>query len=80
MELEKLYHGDEYLQQKYGGKEVQESRNLSVCIPFRGTHPAVMRTRIEAAGWQADIPKWRIPLALQPRAWRLLLKKWGIWR
>ncbi len=78
-ELEKLYHDDDYIERKYAGKEKRDFRNLAVCVPFRGSHPAVIRERIEKADWQLKAPS-RLPLALRPRAWRMLLKKWGIWR
>lgn len=79
-ELEKLYHDDEYLQKKYDGKEKHNYQDLEISVPFRGSHPAVMRQRIENADWQVEPPRKRLPLALRPRAWRRMLKKWGVWR
>jgi len=78
-ELEKLYHDDKYIERKYTGKEKHDFRKLAACVPFRGSHPEIMRERIERADWQLEAPS-RLPLALRPRAWRMLLKKWGIWR
>jgi len=74
-ELERLYHDDGYIEKKY-----DRDRDLAACLPFRGSHPAVMAERIAGADWQLDLRGRRLPLALQPRAWRLLLKKWGIWK
>jgi glycosyltransferase involved in cell wall biosynthesis len=78
-ELESLYHDDEYIKRKYGGKRKHDYGDLSVCVPFRGSHPGLMRERINAAGRQLET-KSRLPLALRPRAWRMLLKKWGLWK
>ena len=80
-ELEKLYHDDDYIEGKYGDEEGgSDQRELQVSIPFRGTHPAVMAERIQSADRGLEREPSRLPLALRPRAWRMLLKKWGIWR
>ena len=78
-ELEKLYHDDDYIEGKYGAQE-GDHRDLEVSVPFRGTHPAVMAGRIASADREHGREPSRLPLALRPRAWRMLLKKWGIWR
>jgi glycosyltransferase involved in cell wall biosynthesis len=78
-ELERFYHQDDYIERKYGGKRRHDYGDLAVCLPFRGSHPKVMSGRIAAAGWQLEV-RSRLPLALRPRAWRVLLKKWGIWK
>jgi len=79
-ELERLYHDDGYIEKKYDQDRRHAFRDLAACLPFRGSHPAVMAERIAGADWQLDLRGRRLPLALQPRAWRLLLKKWGIWK
>jgi len=51
--------------------------DLSTCVPYQGTHPAVMRNRIEAKDWETPpflpVPRWR------NRAWwRGTLRKAGL--
>ena len=79
IELERLYHDDGYIEEKYGGQEERDFRDLKVCVPFRGAHPAVMREIVESAPTPAGPPS-RLPLFLRPRAWRWMLKKCGIIR
>lgn len=77
-ELERLYHDDEYLQDKYEGVETHDFADMDVCRPFRRTHPQVMRDKISGAGAGLEPPGTRLPYFLRPRVWRWLMKKWGV--
>lgn len=52
--------------------------DLSACVPFEGTHPAVMKERIAAKDWKTPdfehTPLWRNPTFIKGR-----LKKAGLW-
>jgi hypothetical protein len=61
---------------------VEEARpwefDLSACVPFRGSHPAVMRERIAAKDWET--PPFRyVPLWRNRAWWRGVLKKAAPW-
>lgn len=77
-ELEKLYHDDEYIRQKYDGMEEHAFRELEVCRPFRGKHPGVMREVVESSPAEVLIPNQNRPYFLRGRVWRMLFKKWGL--
>lgn len=52
--------------------------DLSACVPYEGTHPAVMADRIAAKDWETPpvepTPLWRNPTFLKGR-----LRKAGLW-
>lgn len=77
-EFEKLYHDDSYIEKKYREKVKYEFPNLPVLKKFKGTHPSVMKDRIERANWQLPMPRVRLPIFLHPRTYYILLHKWGI--
>ena len=77
-EFEKLYHDDSYIEKKYREKVRYEFPNLPVLRRFRGTHPSVMKERIERANWELPMPRVRLPIFLHPRTYYILLHKWGI--
>jgi len=79
-ELERLYHDDDYIRKKYDGLEEHAFRELEVCRPFKGDHPAVMQRLLREKPAEILIPNSKRPYFLRGRVWRLLLKKWGIWR
>jgi hypothetical protein len=45
--LEYYYHDDSYLRQNYGGREEFDYEYYKALKEFRGTHPAVMKERID---------------------------------
>jgi len=77
-EFEKLYHRDPYIDKKYRERIRYEFPNLPVLKKFRGTHPEVMKDRIEKKNWKVPMPKFRLPIFLRSRTYYILLHKWGI--
>ena len=77
-ELEKLYHDDDYIKEKYEGKSEHLFENLPVCRKFNGSHPAIMQEIIDSLDDQVE--ELKTPYLLRPLVWRWLLKKWGITR
>ncbi len=78
-EFEKLYHDDRYIEEKYGNLQEFPYFELDLVKRFRGTHPAVMRERIASMSWDIEIPPHK-PLLLNPKFYRIILRKWGIIR
>lgn len=57
-----LGHKGEGLEQAATVVEEDYPYDVSVCEPFRGTHPALMQTRVAAQDWTLPfkhVPKWR---------------------
>jgi glycosyltransferase involved in cell wall biosynthesis len=79
-ELEKLYHDDDYIEEKYAGLTEHQFDTLSVCREFTGSHPAVMKSIVDAASGDVLIPRKDRPYFLRGQVWKLLLKKWGVLR
>jgi glycosyltransferase involved in cell wall biosynthesis len=53
--------------------------NFAACVPFRGTHQAVMKERIANRDW--DVPPFRpIPLWRNPTFIKGRLRKAGLWK
>jgi glycosyltransferase involved in cell wall biosynthesis len=53
--LDRLHHDQEWVDRKYAGPEKPWDYGPLEGIPlFRGTHPAVMRQRIEGKDWRAE--------------------------
>ncbi len=77
-DFEKLYHDDEFIEKVYRDKKIYTFPNMDICRPFKGTHPAVMHERIKRLNWQVRQPRFRLPLFLNPKTYRILLHKWGI--
>jgi hypothetical protein len=78
-ELEKLYHNDSYISEKYDNLELHEFNNAEVCRPFRDSHPSVMREIVESAP-RHQYSGGRLPYFLRKRVWQWLMKKWGLFR
>ncbi len=76
-EFERLYHDDKYIEEKYNGLKEFPYFELDLVKRFRGTHPAVMKKRIENVDWKIELPPHK-PLLLNPRVYKIILKKWGL--
>lgn len=79
-ELERLYHDDSYIEEKYSSPRSDYFRNYEVCRSFRGSHPAVMGDLPKKSKPDGMPPKPFLPYALRPQVWRWLFKKWGVFR
>lgn len=81
-ELERLYHDDHYLEEKYSSRQEDYYRNYEICRPFRGSHPAVMGDLPEQSEVINRKFKSLLPYPLRPGVWRWLFKKWRVfhWR
>jgi glycosyltransferase involved in cell wall biosynthesis len=75
-ELEKLYHDDSYIDEKYKGRSEHLFENLPVCKTFKGSHPEIMQKTVGSQDTQ--VVELSRPYFLRPLVWRWLLKKWGI--
>ncbi len=76
-EFEKLYHDDKYIEKKYGGLSEFPYFELDLVRRFKGTHPAVMKDKIEKLDWGITLPPHK-PLFLNPKVYKIILKKWGL--
>lgn len=81
--LEKYWRDDEQVRRRFEGVTAAEIyRDVRHLVPFTGTHPAVMRDRVTAAGWPFDppraAPRWvRLPAEGVARAWRRVTGRRG---
>ena len=76
-EFEKLYHDDKYIEQKYGDLKEFPFFELDLVRRFKGSHPYVMQERIRKMDWEIKLPP-HTPLFLNPRVYKIILKKWGL--
>ncbi len=79
-DFEKYWHDRNYIKDKYEGLEEFDFRMLEASLPFKKTHPSVMKERIE--NWNLPLPGKvpARPLLLRKITWYILLRKWGIIR
>ena len=77
--LDRYWHDDEWIKDRWRGGFAFESQGL---VPFRGTHPAVMKARVETAGWDVFADPERRERLKPPRLARLrtLMNRVGEYR
>ena len=54
LEANKLWHTDEYISEKFNPDEDFDYSQIDSIKPFDGTHPAVMKERIDSMNWNFD--------------------------
>lgn len=74
-----FYFDDEWIEKNVGAAEKFDYSEIDALRPFTGTHPEVMKARIEAMNWEFDHDISRNNLRLKDRAKRLIEKLTG-WR
>ncbi|MDZ7373269.1 MAG: glycosyltransferase [candidate division KSB1 bacterium] len=70
-ELDRWWHSDEEIAARYGSLEAYMYPDRYFLVPFRGTHPAVMKDRVQSQDWEITVP-WT-PLRLWP------VRKLAVW-
>ncbi len=53
-EANKLWHDDDYINEKFDANKDFDYSEIDSIKPFEGTHPAVMQERIDAMNWKFD--------------------------
>lgn len=53
-EANKLWHDDDYIDEKFDASKDFDYSEIDSIKPFEGTHPAVMQERIKAMNWKFD--------------------------
>jgi glycosyltransferase involved in cell wall biosynthesis len=78
--FEKFWHNNGYIKKKYAGLDEYDFKMLEVSKVFKGSHPKVMKNRIDQ--WDLVIPKKvpKRPLLFRKLTWHILLRKWGLIR
>ncbi len=77
--FDRYWHDDDWIEKRWSGGFAFDTRGL---VPFKGPHPAVMRQRIAAAGWDVFAePEYRMRIKM-PRfaGLRSLLGRVGEYR
>lgn len=74
-----FYFDDEWIEKNVGRAEKFDYSEIDALRSFEGTHPEVMKPRIEAMNWKFDHDISRNNLRLKDRAKRLI-EKWTGWR
>lgn len=60
-EANRFWHDDEWIERNLPGAELFDYDSAYELVPYRGTHPAVMRDRIEESGaWASDFDPRRL--------------------
>lgn len=54
LEANKLWHSDDYIQQKFDTNADFDYSQVDSVVRFEGTHPEVMKERVAAINWQFD--------------------------
>lgn len=74
-----FYFDDEWIEKNVGPAEKFDYSEIDALRPFDGTHPEVMKPRIDEMNWKFDHDISRNNLRFKDRAKRLI-EKWTGWR
>lgn len=78
-EFQKLWHDDQWIEKNIVKANEFDYSKIDSLARFTGTHPAVMKSRIERMNWYFSFdPTKGIKLSLRLRVLNYLEKKWGI--
>lgn len=78
-DFHKLWHGDDYVQQKFSDKDAFDYSQIDSLALFNGTHPKVMQPRINRINWKFEFDPTRKNLSLKSK-FSGLMEKWFNWR
>jgi len=54
-EFNKLWHSDQWVEEKYGAEETFKYSENESLVPFKGSHPAVMKARLQRLNWELKL-------------------------
>jgi hypothetical protein len=54
MQFHRLWHDDQYMEKKVANKSEFDYSGIDSLIRYQGTHPSIMKKRIERVNWQFD--------------------------
>jgi len=76
--FEKMWHDDEWIKQHFTEVEEFDYSNIDSLAPFKGTHPAVMKKRIESRTWDYKYnPVKKVKMSFRVKALNYIYKKTG---
>jgi hypothetical protein len=79
-EVRKFYNGisEAEAQKKAGEQEFSYSGSYDLLSKFEGTHPAVMRKRIQRLNWQVDVDVSKVRMKPKYRLLHFIEKIFGV--
>ncbi len=78
-DFNKLYHNDDWIEKNIAPADSFDYSEIDALLPFKGTHPLVMQSRIEQKNWKFTRDPSQNKMAWKHRA-KLWVEKWTGYR